>query len=57
MPWDVFTQRADVAAAQPFDLFPAPQPDTERVKAAAALIAGSKTPMIFVGSGAIDAAR
>jgi len=55
MPWDVFTQRADVAAATPFDLFPAPQPDTERVKAAAALIAGSKTPMIFVGSGAIHA--
>src|SRR3984893_14747830 len=55
MPWDVFTQRADVAAAQVFDLFPAPQPDTERVKAAAALIAASKTPMIFVGSGAIDA--
>src|ERR1700723_3557365 len=40
MPWDVFTQRADVAAAQPFDPFPAPQPDTERIKAAAALIAG-----------------
>jgi acetolactate synthase I/II/III large subunit len=56
MPWDVFTQRADVAASKPFDLFPAPQPDTERVKAAASLIAGSKTPMIFVGSGAIHAA-
>jgi acetolactate synthase-1/2/3 large subunit len=56
MPWDVFTQRTDVAASKPFDLFPAPQPDTERVKAAAALIADSKTPMIFVGSGAIHAA-
>src|ERR1700728_45288 len=55
MPWDVFTQRADAAAAQPFDLFPAPQPDTGRVKAAAALIAACKTPMIFVGSGAIHA--
>jgi acetolactate synthase-1/2/3 large subunit len=55
MPWDVFTQRADVATAQPFDPFPAPQPDTERVKAAAALIASSKNPMIFVGSGAIHA--
>jgi acetolactate synthase I/II/III large subunit len=55
MPWDVFTQRTDVAASKPFDLFPAPQPDTERVKAAAALIADSKTPMIFVGSGAIHA--
>src|ERR1700728_3377548 len=56
MPWDVFTQRAETAPSKPFDLFPAPLPDTERVKAAAALIAGSKTPMIFVGSGAIEAA-
>jgi acetolactate synthase-1/2/3 large subunit len=55
MPWDVFTQRADTGAPKPFDLFPAPQPDTERVKAAATLIASSKTPMIFVGSGAIHA--
>ena len=55
MPWDVFTQRADTGVAKPFDLFPAPQPDTERVKAAAALIASSKTPTIFVGSGAIHA--
>ncbi len=56
MPWDVFTQRADVGAATPFDPFPAPRPDPDRVKAAAALIADSRTPMIFVGSGAIDAA-
>jgi acetolactate synthase I/II/III large subunit len=55
MPWDVFTQRADVAAAKTFDPFPAPQPDTARVTAAASLIAESKTPMIFVGSGAIHA--
>ena len=27
MPWDVFTQRADVGAAKAFDPFPAPQPD------------------------------
>ncbi len=55
MPWDVFTQRADVGASKPFELFPAPQPDTDRSKAAAALIANSKAPMIFVGSGAIHA--
>jgi acetolactate synthase I/II/III large subunit len=55
MPWDVFTQRADVGASKPFDLFPTPQPDSERIKAAAALVASSKTPMIFVGSGAIHA--
>jgi len=55
MPWDVFTQRAETGPAKPFEPFPAPQPDTERIKAAAALIANSKTPMIFVGSGAIHA--
>src|SRR6201995_2981842 len=55
MPWDVFTQRAAVGPSKPFDLLPAPQPDPDRIKAAAAIIAGSKTPMIFVGSGAIDA--
>src|SRR3954462_10944686 len=53
MPWDVFTQRAETGAAKPLERFPAPLPDPERVKAAAALIANSKTPMIFVGSGAI----
>src|SRR6201999_3635709 len=31
------------------------RPDPDRIKAAAALIADSKTPMIFVGSGAFDA--
>jgi acetolactate synthase-1/2/3 large subunit len=56
MPWDVFTQRADVGAAKPFDPFPPPQPDTDRVKDAATLVAASKAPMIFVGSGAIHAA-
>jgi acetolactate synthase-1/2/3 large subunit len=55
MPWDVFTQRADTSAAKPFEPFPAPQPDTERIKAAAASITGCKNPMIFVGSGAIHA--
>ncbi|MCA6110039.1 thiamine pyrophosphate-dependent enzyme [Bradyrhizobium cenepequi] len=55
MLWDVFTQRAAVGPSQPFEPFPAPLPDPERIKAAAALIAASKTPMIFVGSGAIDA--
>ena len=55
MPWDVFTQRAEVGAAKVFDPFPAPQPDPDRIKSAASLIAGSRTPMIFVGSGAIHA--
>lgn len=55
MPWDVFTQRADVGPSKPFERLPAPQPDSARIGAAAALISASKTPMIFVGSGAIGA--
>jgi acetolactate synthase-1/2/3 large subunit len=55
MPWDVFTQRAEVGPSKPFDLLSPPRPDPDHIKSAAALIAGSKTPMIFVGSGAIDA--
>jgi acetolactate synthase-1/2/3 large subunit len=56
MPWDVFTQRADVGASKPFDLLAPPLPDTGRIKDAAALVTASKSPMIFVGSGAIQAA-
>lgn len=55
MPWDVFTQRTQVTPVKPFDPLPAPQPDPDRIKAAADLISGSKAPMIFVGSGAIEA--
>ena len=55
MPWDVFTQKVEVGAAEIFDRFRAPRPGPDRVTSAAALIAASKSPMIFVGSGAIDA--
>jgi acetolactate synthase I/II/III large subunit len=55
MPWDVFTQAAEVGPSKPFDPFPPPQPDPDRIKSAAVLVAASKTPMIFVGSGAIHA--
>ncbi|MEY9883715.1 thiamine pyrophosphate-dependent enzyme [Bradyrhizobium sp. USDA 329] len=55
MPWDVFTQRADTAAAQMLEPLPAPRPDPDLVRQAAALIKTSKAPMIFVGSGAIEA--
>jgi acetolactate synthase I/II/III large subunit len=55
MPWDVFTQKVEVGATEIFDCLPPPQPDPDRVKSAAALIAASQSPMIFVGSGAIEA--
>ncbi|OAF06961.1 hypothetical protein AYJ54_18660 [Bradyrhizobium centrolobii] len=55
MPWDIFTQRADTTAAKVLEPLPAPQPDPDLVKQAAALIKASTTPMIFVGSGAIEA--
>jgi acetolactate synthase-1/2/3 large subunit len=55
MPWDVFTQSAEVGTAEVLDTLPAPFPDADRVKDAAALVVASKHPMIFVGSGAIHA--
>jgi acetolactate synthase-1/2/3 large subunit len=55
MPWDVFTQKVEVGAAEVLAPFPAPRPDPDSIKSAASLIAASKTPMIFVGSGAIEA--
>src|SRR6516162_8321229 len=55
MPWDVFTQRTLVGAARVFDPYPTPLPDPDRIKDAAALVAASKRPMIFVGAGAINA--
>src|SRR5262249_36493894 len=55
MPWDIFTERADVGAAKVLEPFRPPLPDPDRIKDAAALVANSKHPMIFVGSGAIHA--
>lgn len=55
MPWDIFTQRTQVGDAKVFDPLPAPQPDPDRIKAAAALIKDARRPMIFVGSGAMHA--
>jgi acetolactate synthase-1/2/3 large subunit len=56
MPWDVFMQRAEIDTSMPWQALPAPPPDVDRIADAAALIAGSRTPMIFVGSGAVAAA-
>ncbi|MDI3559771.1 thiamine pyrophosphate-dependent enzyme [Bradyrhizobium sp. Arg816] len=55
MPWDVFTQRADTCDAKVLEPLPAPLPDPDLITQAAAVIRSSKAPMIFVGSGAIEA--
>ncbi|CAL76410.1 Putative acetolactate synthase large subunit [Bradyrhizobium sp. ORS 278] len=55
MPWDVFTQKAATSAANPLAQVTPPQPDPDRIAKATALIASAKAPMIFVGSGAIEA--
>jgi acetolactate synthase-1/2/3 large subunit len=55
MPWDVFTQSAEMGAAPVLPPLPNPPLDTDRVDAAARLIADSRNPMIFVGGGAMHA--
>ena len=57
MPWDVFTQRTEVAPCTPFGPLPAPPIDQEGIDAAARLLAASRAPMIFVGGGAFGAAE
>ena len=55
MPWDCFTQAAEMANGGPLPLHPEPPVDTDQIDAAARLIKDAKHPMIFVGSGAFDA--
>ena len=55
MPWDIFTQTAELGPPLLLPRLPSPPVDTDRIQDAARLIAASKAPMIFVGSGAMDA--
>lgn len=55
-PWDVFGQRALIEEPMIGTASPAPAPDPDAIKAAAALIAGARNPLIIVGGGAVDAA-
>lgn len=55
MPWDVFTQTAEVTVGKPFELAPNPPPDARSLESAAGMIKQSRAPMIFVGGGAMDA--
>lgn len=56
MPWEQFGARAPVDLAGPLPFAAEPPVDSDRIDEAAKLIATAKAPMIFVGSGAIDAA-
>ena len=55
MPWDVFTEAVEVHPCGPLPRLAAPPPDPERIEQAARLIGASRSPMIFVGGGAIEA--
>ena len=55
MPWEVFTQREPVAPRPPLGPIAAPEPDPDLIETAAKLLRGAKTPMIFVGGGALEA--
>ena len=56
MPWDQFPAIAEVTPRDPLPRIANPEPDSEKIAALAALLDGAKAPMIWVGSGAIDAA-
>ena len=55
MPWDQFTATADVTPQEPLPRHPNPQPDPDRIAAAAKLLNEAKAPMLWVGGGALHA--
>jgi acetolactate synthase-1/2/3 large subunit len=55
MPWEAFTRQAPVTPQPPLDPIPVPEPDLDKIEAAARLLRAAKTPMIFVGGGALGA--
>ncbi len=55
--WDCFTHTAPVASPKRGVADAEPEPDADAVDRAAKVIAGCRAPMIFVGSGALDASQ
>ncbi|MGB8418495.1 thiamine pyrophosphate-dependent enzyme [Paraburkholderia sp.] len=55
--WDYFTSRASVTTVAPLQALPSPEVDLDAIGAAAKVLASSSAPMIFVGSGALNASE
>jgi acetolactate synthase-1/2/3 large subunit len=55
IPWEVFTEREPVTPPPPLEPIAAPEPDPDLIEAAAKLLRAARTPMIFVGGGALQA--
>jgi acetolactate synthase-1/2/3 large subunit len=55
MPLDIMALDGEVALLAPEAPSPPPPPDPELIDKAAALLAGAKTPMIYIGSGCAEA--
>ena len=53
--WDYFTSTANVGPAVTLPPLPQPEIDLDAIDAAARLIAAARAPMLFVGSGALNA--
>src|ERR1700732_2369366 len=57
MPLDVMALETEITLPDPEPALPPPPPDGEHIDKAAALLAGAKKPLLFVGGGAIGAAE
>src|SRR5215510_14319167 len=57
MPWDMFGATSDVTPVDPLGKRADPSPDPEKIAALAKLVDAAKTPMIWVGGGAVEAGR
>lgn len=55
-PWDVFGKSAELNVADPAPAGPGAVPDPDEIEAALEAISKAKSPLIMVGSGALDAA-
>src|ERR1700737_2532020 len=55
MPLDIMALETEIGLRDPEPALPAPPPDGELIAQAAKLLAAAKQPLIYVGSGAMDA--